>query len=96
MKKISLTILFVAALAFTGSLALTSCGSKSHDETHAEEEAAEEMHEHEGEGHDSDAHEHEGEEMAYACPMHPEEKGNEGDKCPKCKMALEKIEKTEE
>jgi hypothetical protein len=102
MKKISLTILFAAALVFAGSLALTSCGSKSHDETHAEEDAMEEvhedeaMHEHEGEPHDSTAHEHAEEALAYACPMHPEEKGKEGDTCSKCKMALEKIEKTEE
>ena len=27
----------------------------------------------------------------YACPMHPEVKGNEGEKCPKCGMNLEKI-----
>ena len=25
----------------------------------------------------------------YACPMHPEITGKEGDKCPKCGMALE-------
>lgn len=33
------------------------------------------------------------EEMAYACPMHPEIKGNKGDKCAKCTMELEQIEK---
>lgn len=26
----------------------------------------------------------------YACPMHPEVTGNEGDKCPKCGMNLVK------
>lgn len=25
----------------------------------------------------------------FACPMHPEVTGKEGDKCPKCSMALE-------
>lgn len=25
----------------------------------------------------------------YTCPMHPEITGKEGDKCPKCSMALE-------
>lgn len=25
----------------------------------------------------------------FACPMHPEVTGKEGDKCPKCGMALE-------
>jgi hypothetical protein len=28
-------------------------------------------------------------EHVYACPMHPEVTGKEGDKCPKCGMALE-------
>ncbi|MCC6599167.1 MAG: hypothetical protein IT223_00670 [Crocinitomicaceae bacterium] len=30
----------------------------------------------------------------YACPMHPEVTGHKGDKCPKCGMDLEPIEKT--
>jgi Heavy metal binding domain len=30
---------------------------------------------------------------AYACPMHPEITGKEGDKCPKCKMALTPVKK---
>lgn len=34
-------------------------------------------------------HEHGQADMAYSCPMHPEVKGNEGDKCLKCGMALE-------
>lgn len=34
----------------------------------------------------ADDHEHD-----YACPMHPEEKGHEGDKCGKCGMDLEKV-----
>ncbi len=32
--------------------------------------------------------------LAYACPMHPEEKGKSGDFCPKCKMALVAEKKT--
>ena len=27
-------------------------------------------------------------EQLYSCPMHPEVKGNKGDKCPKCNMDL--------
>ncbi|GAB1444910.1 hypothetical protein MASR2M41_05550 [Flammeovirgaceae bacterium] len=34
-------------------------------------------------------------EVAYACPMHPEITGKEGDTCSKCGMALEKLEETE-
>lgn len=30
-------------------------------------------------------------EIAYACPMHPEETGHKGDKCPKCGMDLEEV-----
>lgn len=29
-----------------------------------------------------------GDEQLYACPMHPEVRGNKGDKCPKCGMEL--------
>lgn len=32
------------------------------------------------------------EEIVYACPMHPEVKGKEGDTCNQCGMALEKLE----
>ncbi|MCB0490162.1 MAG: hypothetical protein KDC99_16890 [Cyclobacteriaceae bacterium] len=31
----------------------------------------------------------------YACPMHPEVKGKEGDTCGECGMALEKVEEQE-
>jgi hypothetical protein len=31
------------------------------------------------------------EELAYACPMHPEVTGKEGDKCSKCGMYLEPL-----
>lgn len=30
--------------------------------------------------------------IVYACPMHPEVKGKEGDTCNQCGMALEKVE----
>lgn len=35
------------------------------------------------------------EEVVYACPMHPEITGKEGDTCSKCGMALEKVEAVE-
>lgn len=28
-------------------------------------------------------------DITYVCPMHPEEKGKKGDKCPKCGMNME-------
>ncbi|MBL8003077.1 MAG: hypothetical protein JNL05_14080 [Flavobacteriales bacterium] len=38
-------------------------------------------------------HEHDADQdAAYACPMHPEVTGKEGDSCPKCGMDLEKVQ----
>jgi ABC-type Zn2+ transport system substrate-binding protein/surface adhesin len=96
MKKTIFNFLLIAALAFAGTYTLSSCGSKAHDEAHEDTEHAEghdsEKHEHDGEDHEHEGEESSGEALAYACPMHPEEKGKEGDTCSKCKMALEKIE----
>ena len=58
------------------ALFFTSCGSDS------KSEHSEEHHEHSGET------AHNGEHI-FACPMHPEVIGKDGDKCPKCGMALE-------
>ena len=33
--------------------------------------------------------------MAYACPMHPEVTGKEGDTCSKCNMKLEAVKSTD-
>ena len=97
MRKPIFNFLFIAALAFAGSFTISGCGHSSND-SQAEEEATEEVHEHE-----ADTHEHEGEstdeineEVVYACPMHPEETGKEGDTCSICKMALVKVEKETE
>ncbi|MFT6879593.1 MAG: hypothetical protein ACI9QN_001711 [Arcticibacterium sp.] len=86
MKKIILTITLSAGFLFSSAFILTSCGST---------ENKEETHEHmEGEEHSDMNHDdidHEGMEMAeatYACPMHPEITGAEGDKCSICKMDL--------
>jgi uncharacterized membrane protein YraQ (UPF0718 family) len=35
-----------------------------------------------------------GEDQGYACPMHPEVRGGPDDRCPKCGMALEKVDET--
>src|SRR5687768_15738019 len=40
-----------------------------------------------------DKEQHEGEHI-FACPMHPEVTGKEGDKCPKCGMDLEHTHNT--
>ncbi len=78
MKATLLTLGTIVAF-IAGSTLLTSCGSEnSQDEDSAEQHNA-----------DSE-HSHEGESMAaiFACSMHPEITGKEGDKCSKCGMAL--------
>jgi hypothetical protein len=65
-----------AVFAITASLIMASCNNNS-----SKDEATVKTEEnHKGEG---EHHEH-----IYACPMHPEVTGKEGDKCPKCGMAL--------
>ena len=102
MKKTILTLMVAGSFAI-GSVMLVGCGdSPKPAEEHAmegEHEHAEDEHEHaegeehhehmEGEMHD-DAEEH-GEEHVFACPMHPEITGNEGDKCSECGMELEMV-----
>jgi hypothetical protein len=70
--------------AIAASLFLASCNNNSNKETATTKT---EEHEHaEGEHH----------EHIFACPMHPEVTGKEGDKCPKCGMALEHMDKAPE
>jgi len=42
-----------------------------------------------GENNEATEQHEDGEEHAYACPMHPEITGEEGDDCSKCGMKLE-------
>jgi hypothetical protein len=66
-----------AMCAIATSLFIASCNNNSTKENST---AQTEAHLHsEGEHH----------EHIYACPMHPEVTGKEGDKCPKCGMTLE-------
>jgi hypothetical protein len=62
-----------------GTTLVTSCGSKAKQEQ-SEEHAATK----------SDST-----QTVYACSMHPEVTGKEGDKCSKCGMALEAVKKTD-
>ncbi len=66
-----------ALFAGVASMAVTSCGSKS-------SESGEHV---EGE-HDHAAGDH---EHTYACPMHADVTGKEGETCPKCGMKLELV-----
>ena len=86
MKKSITPFIFLIAGLFVASVLLTSCGTKKADQASEEHHHA---------GGDSTTH-HEGMPMdstqtAYACPMHPEVTGKEGDECSKCGMKLEPV-----
>ena len=66
--------IWALAFALSGAGLFTSCNSNSKTETQS------------ADGHD---HDHAGQEHTFACPMHPEVTGKEGDLCPKCGMKLE-------
>jgi len=80
MKKSILTIAILLSGVFITTQLLTSCGGKTetHDEMASDSTSQDEM------KMDSTA-------TAYACPMHPEVTGKEGDTCSKCGMKLEAI-----
>lgn len=73
MKSILKTTAIV--IGISAAMLVTSCGNET-------KKGTSEHHEH------TDSTAHSGEHI-YACPMHPEVTGKEGDKCPKCGMALE-------
>jgi hypothetical protein len=79
MKKSIVTIVIFASIFLTGSVLITSCNTKK----------AEQEEQKSAEGEDHAIHEMDSTATAYACPMHPEETGKEGDKCSKCGMNLE-------
>ena len=87
MRKTTIQILLASAILFSGAALVSACGSGQKTEEATEEAAAEEA-----PAADESA---DGEEMAYACPMHPEEKGKEGDTCSKCGMELELVAESE-
>lgn len=74
MKSIIKNVALVISVSMT--VLLTSCGSESKKENTGEHK----------EHADTTAH---SSEHIFACQMHPEVIGKEGDKCPKCGMALE-------
>jgi hypothetical protein len=85
MRKSTIHVLMFAAILFSGSVLISACGSGQKTES-TEEPAAE----------SSEPAEEpiSGEETAYACPMHPEITGKEGDSCSKCGMDLEAVTET--
>lgn len=81
MKKSVLTIAILITGLFISSLLVTGCGSKK-------EQTAEENHQH---MEDDTTNHHDEMAMVYACTMHPEVTGKEGDKYSKCGMKLEAV-----
>lgn len=76
MKTSILTLGTVIAF-LAGSTILISCGNLRSTESDSTEQ------------HNMDGHEHDNmAEATFACPMHPEITGKEGDKCSKCGMTL--------
>ncbi len=75
--KISIITLGIAIAFLAGSTLVTSCGSGNSNQSESTEQ------------HDMGEHSPDKVTAAnYTCPMHPEEMGEEGDKCSKCGMAL--------
>ncbi len=81
--KIQLTAITLVALST--SFFISSCNNSDKTESTTETTAVNTTSTADADGHD---HEHSG-EHTYACPMHPEVTGKEGEMCPKCGMKLE-------
>lgn len=77
-KKLNLIAMMFSLLVL---ITLSSCNNsaKHGDDTH----------EHAG---DTSKHDEHGHEHIFACPMHPEVRGNEGESCSKCGMPLEHMD----
>ena len=73
MKKSITTLTLLLVGTLTSSIIVTSCNSKAKQEKKEEH----------------DAMKKDSTQIVYACSMHPEVTGKEGDKCSKCGMKLE-------
>ena len=83
----------VAALFLIGAAFITSCGNSQNTDNQEEHEHMDSTeHEHMSDKSMDENNNMEQTAVVYACPMHPEITGKEGDKCSKCGMALEKVE----
>ena len=81
--KNSILLLGTLITFIVGSTLLVSCGSDKH---HAEDSTEQEL----GTSQDENL------AATYACSMHPEITGKDGDKCSKCNMNLTLAEASEE
>jgi len=96
MKKSIIIIGVLVAIVVTSTVFVTSCTGKKNEQQEQTEDAG---HQHaEGEEHESmemDSTNVDHHQIAYACPMHPEVTGKEGDKCSKCGMKLEAVKSSD-
>lgn len=94
--KRKLFTLGIAAAFLIGASFITACGNTENTENHEQHEHMEGDEHSEMEHKNMDMDENQSTDQAadatYACPMHPEITGKEGDKCSKCGMALVKVE----
>jgi len=75
--KISILTIGTIIAFFAASTFFISCSGSGSNESDSTEQ------------HDMDGHDHENmAESIFACPMHPEITGKEGEECPKCGMML--------
>lgn len=94
MKKSTLTIAIVISGLFVSSVLITSCGTKKEQGTEEHQHAGGDTtshHHDEMEMDSTEMHDMDSTVMTYACPMHPEVTGKDGDKCSKCGMKLEPV-----
>ncbi|MBI2794503.1 MAG: hypothetical protein HYX66_07640 [Ignavibacteria bacterium] len=86
MKKTFLSIAVLISGLFISSQIISSCSNKNDPakEENTGNMNGDSMKNHDKMGMDST-------NLVYACPMHPEEKGKKGDKCPKCGMLMEPV-----
>ena len=98
MKKSILTIAILIAGLFIASQVISGCSNKKEQTTEEEHEHAEgdTTSHHHDEMDSTEMHDMDSTHMAYACPMHPEVTGKEGDKCSKCGMKLEPVKEHKE
>ncbi|MDF1548617.1 MAG: heavy metal-binding domain-containing protein [Bacteroidales bacterium] len=84
----------IATLFLSGLALFTSCGNSQTNDEQNEQDSIEQQKM-------SDEHMMDNKDemdqtaAMYACPMHPEITGSEGDECSKCGMPLEKVEKSQ-
>lgn len=94
MKKTFLTTAVLVTGLFVASVLIASCGNKKEQSTeeHGQAQSDTTSDHHDEMNMDSTEMNHmDSTQMAYACPMHPEAMGKEGDKCSKCGMKLEPV-----